>query len=137
MPVSTRIYGAKLTLKLGTVDYAADIKSYELSFKERETDDLTFGEAMLAGDEGTLKITAIQSTDTASFWAHVWANANTKAVAFTLAPHGNVTATATQPHVTGKLDIGPRPTLGGEAGPASYSFEVEWKCEVDAALKTT
>lgn len=131
---SQRIYGAKLILELDGTDYAADLKSCELSFEEADTDDLTFGEAAEAEDQGVLKLAAIQSTDANSFWRNVWAHSGDRDVPFKLAVHGNEVATPDKPHIKGTLDIGPRPTIGGQAGPSSYSFEVEWKAKVDKTL---
>lgn len=136
--MAERIYGAALILKIDDIDYAAEIKVAELEFEDADTDNLTFGDAMTIGDQGKLTITAMQSTDTASFWRMVWANALEKNVPFALAPHGNLTPSATQPHITGTVDIGVRPKIGGQADPKKpYDFEVEWTAKVDKALKVT
>ena len=136
--MSTRIYGAALYLTIEGTDHAADIISTELEFEDADTDGLTFGEAMDIADKGKLKLSAIQSTDATGFWATVWDAAGTKAVPFVLAVHGNAVPTAEQPHVTGTVDIGVRPKLGGSADPKkSYQFDVEWDAKVDRDLKTT
>lgn len=135
---SKKIYGKALILTIDGVDHAADVIEANLSFEDADTDGLTFGDAMTIGDQGKLAITAIQSTDTASFWRTVWENALEKGVPFRLAPHGNLTATADQPHVSGTVDIGPRPAIGGAADPKkAYQFEVEWLATVDKELVTT
>ena len=137
-PVSGRIYGRSLYLTVAGTDYAPDVQECVVSFEPRDTDDLTFGEASGAGaDQGKIKIKAIQSTDTASFWRYAWSNPGAE-VAFAMAPHGNAVASADKPHLTGTLTVGTRPDLGGAADPKkAYSFEVEWMCVVDDALKVT
>lgn len=135
---SKRIYGKALILTIDGVDHAADVIEATVSFEDADTDGLTFGDVMNVGDQGKMAITAIQSTATASFWRTVWDNAGEKGIPFRLAPHGNLTATADEPHFTGTVDIGPRPAIGGAADPKkSYTFEVEWLCDVNKELVTT
>lgn len=135
---STRIYGAALILKLDGKDIAADLTESELSFEAEDKDTVTFAQVNGgAADVGKLKLKAIQSTATASFWRHVWSNAGKRNVPFAYAVHGNADPTEEQPHITGTLDIGPRPTIGGAADPKkSYVFDVEWTARVDRELKT-
>lgn len=137
MPTSQRIYGSALYLTIEGKDYAADMIEASLSFEEKDSDNLTFGDlAEGTGDTGKMKIKAVQSTATGSFWTKVWEAAG-KTLPFVLAPYGNKTATAEQPHITGKVVIGQRPTIGGAVGPKkAYTFEVEWECpHVDKTLK--
>lgn len=125
---STRIKGTKLALKLGTpgTDFWADISSYELFNDEADADVTTFEDASGGGArQHKLKGTAIQSTATTSLWDYVWENTG-EDVAFTLAPHGNAVASIAQPHFVGTLTIGPKPSLGGEAGPGAFTFDFEW-----------
>lgn len=131
MAGSTRIKGTKLMLKLGATDYWADITSYELSNEEADSDVTTFADAS-AGGARQFKLTgsAIQSTDTNSFWSYIWANTG-QTVAFTLAPWGNSSATAAQPFFTGNVTIGPKPSLGGEAGTGAFTFDFEWNVQGD------
>jgi hypothetical protein len=128
MAGSTRIKGTKLALTLGTpgTDYWHDMTSYELFNDEAESDVTTFADAAEGGArQHKLKGTAIQSTAADSFWRYVWANTG-QDVPFTLAPHGNATPTASQPHFIGTVTIGPKPSLGGEAGTGAFTFEFEW-----------
>lgn len=136
---STRIYGAALILKIDGTDYAGDITEWELEFEEMDKDSITFAEVSAgAADKGKLKVTAIQSTDPTSLWRILWNFAGKKNVAFVIAPHGNKTAEATKPHLTGTLDIGLRPKAGGAADPKkAYLFEAEFECQVDKALKVS
>ena len=50
---------------------------------------------------------------------------------------GNETATASQPHFTGTLTIGPPPRIGGEAGrDSTYTFETRFDL-ADKPVKDT
>jgi hypothetical protein len=125
---SNRIKGTKLKLELGTPgeDYWADLTAYALDNDEADADVTTFEDAANGGSfQHTLAGTAIQSTDSASFWTYVWDNTGEE-VAFTLAPHGNAVPTVAQPHFLGTVKIGKKPTLGGEAGEGAFTFEFEW-----------
>jgi hypothetical protein len=131
MATSQKITGkAKLTLKLGTpaVDHYADITSYTLTNEEADSDVITFADVENGGGrQELLNLTAIQSLATGSFWRMVWEKTGTDA-AFTLAPYGNATPTANQPHIVGTVTIGPRPDLGGEAGASNtFTFDTSWK----------
>ena len=137
--MSTRIKGTKLALKLGTppVDYWADLTSYSLEPKEADSDTTTFEDASKGGGvDWLLKGTAVQSTDTASFWMLAWSKSGTE-VPFTIAPHGNTAPSTTQPHFAGTVKIGMKPKLGGDAGTAAFTFDIEWKCTGEPALVTT
>lgn len=136
MAGSTRIRGTKLALKVGTppVDVWADVTSYSIEPKEADSDTTTFEDASKGGGvDWLLKITAIQSTDATSFWMMAWSKSGTD-VPFTLAPHGNTTPTAAQPHFTGTVTIGMKPKLGGDAGQGAFTFDVEWKCTGQPAM---
>lgn len=128
---STRIKGTKLALDLGTpaTNYWADIRSYELTNDEADSDVTTFEDAAGGGArQYKLAGEAIQSTDSASFWMYVWENVG-ETVPFTLAPHGNEVPSASQPHFVGNVKIGARPKIGGEAGTGAFTFDFEWDVE--------
>lgn len=129
MTGSTRLKGTKLSLSIGTpaVDYWADLSSWKITNADAASDVTTFEDAAAGGaKQFKLTGTAVQSTATGSFWRYVWANTGAMA-AFTIAPHGNVTATAEQPHVIGTLTIGPKPDLGGDAGTGAFTFDFEFE----------
>lgn len=141
MAGSTRIKGNKLMLKLGSgadeKDYWADLTAYELYNEEADADVTTFADASEGGArQHKLKITSIQSLDVASFWRMVWENTG-QDVPFTLAPFGNVVPSDTQPHFAGTVTIGPKPTLGGEAGNSAFTTEVDWNVLNEPTLVTT
>ena len=59
-------------------------------------------------------------------------------MAYIYAPHGNATASATQPHFTGTVKIGPRPSLGGAAGSSNtYVFDTVWEIVTGPTKVTT
>lgn len=127
MASSTRIKGNALALKFGSpaVDYWADATSVVLENEEKKSDVTTFEDA--ASSDGLVQwfftLAAIQSTATGSFWRYLWANTGAT-VAYTYAPHGNVSPSATQPHFTGTCKIGAKPSIGGEASATGeYTFE--------------
>jgi hypothetical protein len=123
---STRIKGTALALTFGGTNFWADVTAVTLENEEADSPSITFEDA--AGNperQYLIKGTAIQSMQTSSFWRYVWANTGTT-VAFRYAPKGNVTASADEPHFLGTVKIGPRPTIGGEAGSGDFTFDFEW-----------
>lgn len=125
---STRIKGRQLGLTIDGVDYWADQTAVTLENEEADEDTTTFEDAAAAGGarQYFLNITAIQSTDTASFWRLCWERTGDD-VPFIYAPHGNATATDARPHFVGTCTIGARPAIGGEAGrDVTYTFETRF-----------
>jgi len=127
MTGSTRIKGAALGLTIGGVDYWADISSAVFDNEEATGGVTTFADAAAGGSrQHFVTVSAIQSLASASFWRYVWANTGVSAT-YKYAPHGNATASANEPHLTGNLKIGPKPTLGGDAGSDNtYTFETRF-----------
>lgn len=130
---TTRLKGVALKLDLGTpaTDYWADVISVEQTHGDPDT--VTFADVMGGATSGAkLKIKAVTSTDTASFWRYVWDHAG-ELVAITWAPHGNTAPTPAEPHFVGMVRVGNRPDLSVEAGRTKTStFEVEW--EIDGVI---
>lgn len=128
MAGSTRIKGKALLLTIGGTDQWADIMSAVLDSEEAEKDTVTFADAAEGGGQQFFfSISAIQSTDANSFWTYCWDHSG-ETVAFVFAPHGNNTATASQPHFKGNCVIAKKPTIGGEAG-KTYAFETRFDIE--------
>jgi hypothetical protein len=130
MAESTRIKGKYLLMKLGTpgTDYKCDVTSWTLAPGDPDTDTVTY-----CNPDGetpwTLSMTAIQSTDTESFWTYAWEQSG-ETVPFTAAPWGNAEPTDDQPHFIGMVKIGRKPSIGGEAGSqTTHTFELEWEVE--------
>lgn len=132
MSGSTRIKGVALALKFGSpaVDYWCDVTAATITNDEGDTDVITFCDAAEGGGrQYFLNMTAIQSTDADGLWRYTWEHSG-EVVGFTYAPHGNELPTVEQPHFIGTVKIGPRPTIGGEAGTANtFTFETVWEIE--------
>lgn len=123
----TRLKGNKLAIEIDGEDYWSQVTSWLLTREDSDDDVVTFKDASEGETQDeVLQITAVQSTDTASFWRMVWDNVGEE-VPFKIAPHGNETPTTAQPHFTGTLEIPRRPDVGGEAGRNNtHTFEVEF-----------
>lgn len=131
--MSTKIRGKSLTLKFDDDDYKCDAHSVVLENEEMDGDVLTFCDVDSGGDrQWFFTINAVQSTDETSFWRFLWDNTG-NTVAYIFAPHGNATASASQPHFTGNVTIGAKPSIGGEAK-STYSFDVRLDCTAEPTL---
>lgn len=112
----TRVGGKKLTMTIGGVEIHAEASAVAMKNEEASSDVTTFADAEEGGArQFYIEGTAVQSTDSDSFWTYVWDHTGETA-AFVLRPHGNAVPSADQPHFTGTLTIGAKPDLGGEAG---------------------
>ncbi|MGK0715145.1 IPT/TIG domain-containing protein [Leucobacter sp. W1153] len=132
---SIRIKGNKLALSFGGVDVWADVTAVTLENTDKDGGLTTFEDAAgTPSRQYLVKGTAIQSLQTSSFWRYAWANSG-QTVAFRYAPKGNQTASADEPHFLGQVKIGPRPTVGGEAGTSNeFSFDFEWRVDGDPTM---
>ncbi len=124
---NARIFGNRLGLTIAGQDYWSDLAKYELAPSSSDKDVVTFADAASGSTAAwKLKGTAIQSFAPGSFWDKVWTAAGTT-IGFILAPHGNKQASATQPHFTGQVKIGVKPSVSSEAGDTKGStFDFEW-----------
>lgn len=138
MAGSTRIKGNKLGFKLGTPakDHWADISSCTLVGEDSDGV-LTFEDAANGGGQDWhFEISAIQSTDSESFWRMLWEQTGDE-VAFTYAPKGNETPSATEPHFIGMVKIGKKPQIGGEASiKGEYTFDYQLEVVGQPTLDT-
>lgn len=127
---NTRILGNKLGFSIAGKDYWSDISSYELAPETSDKDVVTFADALSgASSAWKLKGKAIVSFDAGSFWDMLWTQAG-KTIDVLVAPFGNKTATAKQPHFKIKAKIGVKPSISSEAGDEKGStFDFEWQCE--------
>lgn len=123
---STRIKANKLKFIIDGSDYWADFSSVMFQSEEAASDVNTFYDASLGGRRDFyFTVSGVQSTETTSLWVAMWDNAGEE-VTFTYAPHGNASASATQPHITGTLRIPAKGSfmLGGEASAdGTFSFD--------------
>lgn len=135
--MSTRIKGNALALTFGGTDYWADATSVTFENEDAISGVTTFEDASKAGGRTYFfNVSAIQSTDTASFWRYLWENTG-EVVAYKYAVHGNATATDAEPHLTGTVKIGPKPMLGGDASVSGeYVFTVRLDCQEEPTLDT-
>ena len=131
MTLSTRIKGTSAIFKLASVDYSQDCSSIVLDTTAGKTDVVTFADAA-AGGAVTWQFTvkAIQATDTTALWAYLWGAAGTLNVAYSYSPQGNATGTPTKPIYTGTVNLGPKPTIGGDAD-TTFVFTVVLDCDQD------
>lgn len=141
MATSTRIKANALKLTIDAVDYWADLSSVTLESEDASTDVTTFSDAAAGGRRDFyLTVSGVQSTDNASFWMAMWTNAGEE-VAFVYAPHGNASASSTEPHFTGTVRIPAKGsfTLGGEASAdGTFSFDgVRMDIVGDVTVDTT
>lgn len=125
--MSTRIKGKSLSLKVDGTEYMADVSEVMLNNEEADGDVTTFADAAAGGAvQWFFEGSAIQSTDTASFWSYLWDNTGDE-VAYVFAPHGNATASSTQPHFTGSVKVGSKPPVGGTAN-ETFTFDYRLDC---------
>jgi hypothetical protein len=121
MATPTRLKGNSgfyLTLKKGAgtaVNFSDDVRSFDLSYKDKDDSDLTFTEAMSGlGQYAELKLTALVSFDTASLWQFAFTNPGAT-VSVVLAPYGNASASTTQPQVKFDATMPGKPGMSNEA----------------------
>jgi len=135
----TRLKGKGITFTYGLVEYQCDLTSVVLekaSAPDNSSVDgtVTFCDVDAGADSGNIwqmNITAVQSTDNSpekSLHMLIWDLAGSLGggeLDFVFAPHGNADPTVEQPHFTGTVvvDAGAYPSLGGEAGSDSWTFD--------------
>jgi hypothetical protein len=68
---------------------------------------------------------AYQSTTRGTLWRFAYEHSG-EVVSFRLAPYGNEIPTEDEPHYTGRLIVGLRPDIGGDATDRWFAFEFSW-----------
>lgn len=109
MAASQRIKAQNIIFKIGATDYACDATMVELALQDAPGDVQTFCELRVGG-EWTLTLEGLTSGDATSLYQVLWANFGTE-VAFTIAPNGNATASANEPHYEGTAKFDQLPPL--------------------------
>ena len=109
MAASTRIKAQNIKFKITGVDYACDATSVVLELGDAPGDVQTFCETRVGG-EWTLTLDGITSGDSDSLYQVLWANFGSTAT-FVIAPNGNTTATANEPHYEGTVVFDQLPPL--------------------------
>lgn len=109
MAASTRIKATNIVFKIGSTDYACDANMVELTLDDAPGDVQTFCEVRVGG-QWTLSLEGITSGDDTSLYRILWDNFGSE-VGFTIAPNGNATPSADQPHYTGTVVFDQLPPL--------------------------
>ena len=109
MAASTRIKASNIVFKIGTTDYACDANMVELTLDDAPGDVQTFCEVRTGG-QWSLQLDGITSGEDTSLYRVLWDNFGTE-VAFTIAPNGNATPSADQPHYKGTVIFDQLPPL--------------------------
>ncbi|MFN9108680.1 MAG: hypothetical protein ACK5XN_01185 [Bacteroidota bacterium] len=109
MAASTRITATDIVFEIGGTEYACDATNIELASQDAPGDVQTFCEQQV-GQEWTLSLEGITSGDATSLYRVLWANYGSTGT-FTIAPNGNATATANEPHYTGTVKFDALPPL--------------------------
>jgi hypothetical protein len=125
MAASTRIKAQNIKFLIADVEYACDATMVELTLGDAPGDVQTFCEQRVGG-EWALALEGITSGDAASLYRVLWENFGTTA-AFEIAPNGNATASASEPHYTGVVRFNEIPPLSlntNETSTFSVTLEV-------------
>lgn len=119
--------GKGLSLTIDSVEYNMDAKSVVLDNEAADNDATTFADLTAGGSlQWFFTVEALSDYGTGSLWSYVWDNAGDDSVTFVFKPYGNTTPSATQPHFTGTLKVGPKPgSIGGSADEV-FTFEVRF-----------
>lgn len=107
----SRLKGKSIVFKVGTTDYAGSVKNVVFSSAVGE---LGFGDYADSLDY-TCKVTGFQDFAANSLWTQLFTNPGAS-LELTFAPHGNPTASASQPHFTATGYAETVPDMGGAAG---------------------
>lgn len=115
MAASTRIKANSIIFKIGGVDYAYDATKVTLTPGDADGGaPRTFCQPE-AEQQWNLDIEGTMSGQAASLYRALFAAYETD-VAFIIAPHGNTTPSATQPHYTGTVTVNNLPPISLDPG---------------------
>ena len=120
-----------LKFKVGTTEHTAEISRCEVVSGAADSDFTSFLDAASGGArEYALELTLTQDLASTSLWRYIWTQAG-ETLGVKVNPHGNATATATEPHYTGNVVISEPDgvLLGGEANSstsARMTVSVRW-----------
>jgi hypothetical protein len=122
---STRIKAQNIIFTIAGTEYACDATMVDLTLGDAPGDVQTFCEQRVGG-EWALTLEGITSGDATSLYRVLWENFGTTA-AFVIAPNGNATATAAEPHYSGVVRFNEIPPLSlttNETSTFSVTLEV-------------
>jgi len=106
-----RIKGKSIIFEVGGTEYAGSVSNVTFS---SAVGTLGFGDYTDSLDF-TCAVTGFQDVQAVSLWSELFDNPG-QTLTITYAPHGNATATSTQPHFTATGYAETVPDLGGAAG---------------------
>lgn len=109
MAASTRIKAHNIIFNIGATDYACDATMVDLALQDAPGDVQTFCEQRVGG-EWALTLEGIVSGDATSLYRVLWDNFGTTGT-FSVAPNGNATASASEPHYEGTVKFDQLPPL--------------------------
>jgi len=135
MPSSTRIKGQNLILTIDGDDYAMDATSITLTNEDKDGEVRTFAD-VTPPKQWYFEIEGIQSTATNSLWSLLWNEDGTEGIAYVFKPHGNASASASQPHFTGTVSVKGKPPIGGTAD-TTFTFTYRLECDQEPTMDTT
>ncbi len=106
---NTRIVAENIKFLIADVEYACAATMVELTLGDAPGDVQTFCEQRVGG-EWALGLEGVTSGDADSLYRVLWANFGTTAT-FVIAPNGNATASASEPHYSGVVKFNEIPPL--------------------------
>lgn len=109
MAASTRIKAQNIKFTIAGTDYACDATSVVLELGDAPGDVQTFCEVRVGG-EWALNLEGITSGDATSLYQVLWNNFGSTAT-FSIAPNGNTSPSADQPHYEGTVVFDELPPL--------------------------
>ena len=109
MATSTRIKAQNIIFDIDGDKYECDATMVDLVLQDAPGDVQTFCEQRVGG-EWVLNLEGITSGDATSLYRVLWANFGTDATFF-IAPNGNATPSANEPHYTGTVKFDQLPPL--------------------------
>lgn len=109
MAASTRIKAHNIVFDIAGTDYACDATMVDLVLQDAPGDVQTFCEQRVGG-EWALTLEGITSGDATSLYRILWDNFGTTAT-FTIAPNGNASPSASEPHYEGTVKFDQLPPL--------------------------
>jgi hypothetical protein len=109
MAASTRIKAHNIIFNIGATDYACDATMVDLVLQDAPGDVQTFCEQRVGG-EWALTLEGITSGEATSLYRVLWENFGTTGT-FTIAPNGNASPSATEPHYEGTVKFDQLPPL--------------------------
>jgi hypothetical protein len=109
MAASTRIKAQNIKFKIAGTDYACDANSVVLELGDAPGDVQTFCEVRVGG-EWSLTLAGVTSGEPTSLYQVLW-NSFGSTATFVIAPNGNTTPSADEPHYEGTVVFDQLPPL--------------------------